>query len=138
MAIVVGLFLSLLTLPICFVAYCRSKLKAAARVQFTEACLGILRLENGRLEAKHFWQLLAFVDLCPLAENDGTAVAAVRAYFGVLTLLERILPGSLTALRAGTNRERQSCSHLIAVVLDRRIAHARKMLAEQNIPPENQ
>jgi hypothetical protein len=131
----VGFTLAALT-PLLFVAYCRSLLLRALRIEVSREVLKAMAAESASVSAEDFHRLRALVGLCPLGQKDEFPLAAVSIYFSLLTLLYAISSRICGGTARWTHRERQRCSHFVAVSLDKRIASARQLWAEQMIHPE--
>jgi hypothetical protein len=74
---------------------------------------------------------LQLIVLCPEPGGDSGQVRAVSTYFGMLGL-GRVLFGWIEpAIARWFDSERSGCAYLAAVVLDRRIAYNRVLMARQ-------
>jgi hypothetical protein len=133
----VGFTLAVLP-PLLFVAYCRSLILQASQIGLGAAVLRAIATKSGSVSAKDFHRLQALVGLCPLGQKDGATLAAVSAYYFLLTGLYGISSAICEVVANWTERERQRCSYFVAVRLDQRIANTRKLWAEQMIHQEEQ
>ncbi len=78
-----------------------------------------------------FRRLLQLIAVCPEPGGDSGQVRAVSLYFGLLGLV-RVLFGWIEPAVAGwIESERSGCAYLAAVMLDRRIAYNRVLMARQ-------
>jgi hypothetical protein len=119
--------------PLLFVAYCRSLLARASATEVSEAALKAMVTQDGVTSSEDFRSLRALVRLCPMGQKDGASLAAVSAYYFLLTRLYGIFSGVSGSIIERAERERRRCSHFVAVRLDQRIANARKLWTEQMI-----
>jgi hypothetical protein len=122
--------------PLLFVAYCRSILRQASDTELSTEVLKAMAGESTSVSAEDFHLLRALLGLCPLGRKDAVPLAAVSIYFFLLTVIYGISSRSSGGIANWTERERERCSHFVAVSLDKRIASARKLWAEQMIHPE--
>lgn len=104
----------------------------------TEATLKAITLQGGAISSQDFDSLRALVRLCPIGQKEGASVGAVAAYYFLLTGLYVIFSRICEAFADWAERERRRCTYFVAVALDRRIANARNLWAEQMIEPEKQ
>jgi len=119
--------------PLLFLAYCRSLVARASAIELSEAALKAIVTEVGVTSSEDFRSLRALVRLCPMGQNDGASLAAVSAYYFLLTRLYGMFSGISEGIAEWTERERRRYSHFVAVRLDQRIANTRKLWAEQMI-----
>jgi hypothetical protein len=113
-----------------FISYCRSLIAASVKQPLSpeaQDVTGISREASGEDYAK-VTQLLR---LCPERPEDRNEVRAIGAYFGLLNLLKLTVAHIAPAVEDWTEQERGQCAYFAAVMLDRRIAFSRDMLAEQ-------
>jgi hypothetical protein len=122
--------------PLLFVAYCRSLLAQASDIELSAAVVKAIATESGSISAEDFYRLKGLAGLCPLGRKDEFPLAAVSIYFFLLTVIYGISSRISGGKANWTHRERQRCSHFVAVNLDKRIASARQLWAEQMIHPE--
>lgn len=117
--------------PLLFVAYCHSLLRRASETELSAAALNAIAADSASVSAKDFHRLRALLGLCPLGRKDAFPLPAVSVYFFLLTIICAISPRISEGIANWTERERQRCTHFVAVSLDRRIASARRLLEEQ-------
>lgn len=122
-------------LSVVFLVYCRRLLARTSEIELSEAALRAIATQGDRVSSVDFHRLRALVLLCPLDQKDGASLAAVCAYYALLTGLHAISSRTCEGFAEWTEQERRSCAHFVAVTLDRRIARARKLWAEQMIQP---
>jgi hypothetical protein len=126
----VGFILAALP-PVLFVAYCRLLLLRASKTELSTAVLEAIAAESERLSGEDFHRLQVLVGLCPLDQKDRIPLATLSLYFVLLTGLHTFSLRICGVIANWTERERQRCSHFVAVKLDQRIARARKLVSEQ-------
>ena len=122
--------------PLLFAAYCRSLLRQASETELSTAALNAIVAESASVSAEDFHWLRALVGLCPLCQKDAFPLAAVSIYFFLLPVFYAMPSRISGGIANWTERERQGCSHFVAVSLDKRTATARRLWAEQMIHPE--
>ena len=126
----VGFTLAVLP-PLLFVAYCRSLLHQASRNELSAAALNAIAVASASVSPEDFHRLRALLGLCPLGRTDAFPLAAMSFYFLLLKGIYAISSRISRSIANWTERERQRCSHFVAVSLDKRIASAHKLRAEQ-------
>lgn len=114
-----------------FVSYCRSLIAAYERVDLSEQAREVTGISNRHVSGQDFGRLLQLVRMCPEPGDDSREIGAVRTYFKLLTLARSVAGKIAPALELRMERERGSCAYFAAVALDRRIAHSRRLMAEQ-------
>jgi len=122
--------LSVATLLMFFVSYCRSLTAASSRHLLSREVrdvTGIPALPSG----KDFVRVVQLLQLCPERPQDRTGLQAVGLYFKILNLVRRSLAQMIPSLQTWTERELAGCARFAVVVLDRRIAFSREILAQQ-------
>ena len=124
--------ISFLTLLQFFLSYCRS-LIAESRghelsAQTREICGG---LSAKGVAGDQFQRLVQLIALCPEPGGDGLEVRAVALYFGLLGLVRVFSRWALPSVTSWIEAERGGCAYAAAVVLDRRIAYNRMLMAQQ-------
>jgi hypothetical protein len=112
------------------ISYCRSVLAASRRVALSEQVREIAGIDAPTVGAEDFYRLRQLVQLCPERGDDRTEISAIGKYYALLKSL-RLTRALVPRVAAWAERERQDCSYFIAVVLDRRIAYSRDLLAQQ-------
>jgi len=123
--------ISFLTLLQFFVSYSRSLIAASRGHELSEQAREICGLTAKTVEGDQFRRLLALIALCPEPGGDGFQVRAVALYFYLLGLVQILLDRAIPSAVAWIEAERGGCAYAAAVVLDRRIAYNRMMMAQQ-------
>jgi len=121
---------SLATLLMFFVSYCRSLMASSLRHTLSKEVrdvTGIPASASGR----DFAKIMQLLQLCPERPDDRTDLHSVEIYYGILGLLEKTIARFMPALHLWTEQERAGCANFAAVILDRRIAFSREILAQQ-------
>ncbi len=122
---------SIATLLMFFVSYCRSLVASSASHAFSKEVrdvTGITTSASGR----DFARVRQFLQLCPERPEDRTGLQAVQIYYGILGLAQETLARLAPSLRLWTEQERAGCANFAVVLLDRRIAFSREILAQQD------
>lgn len=122
--------LSLATLLMFFVSYCRSLMASSSRHRLSREVrdvTGISTLPSGR----DFVRVMQLLQLCPERPEDRTGLQAVGLYFKILNLLQHTFARKVPSLRSWTEQELAGCASFAVVVLDRRIAFSREILSQQ-------
>jgi hypothetical protein len=122
--------LSLATLLMFFVSYCRSLTAASSRHMLSREVrdvTGIMTAPSGR----DFLRVTQLLQLCPDRPEDRTGMQAVGVYYQLLNLVEGSLARIVPSLRSWIEQELAGCTSFAVVVLDRRIAFSREILARQ-------
>jgi len=121
---------SLTTLLMFFVSYCRSLMASSLRHTLSKEVrdvTGIPASASGR----DFAKIMQLLQLCPERPDDRAGLQSVEIYYGILGLVEKTIARLLPSLRLWTEQERAGCANFAVVVLDRRIAFSREILAQQ-------
>ncbi len=113
-----------------FVAYCRSVLAKSAAKELSPEAQQVTGIDDHHVKRGDFRRLVQLVDLCPEPGDDGAQLRAVRVYYAMMDTA-RALAAIAPALRNWIEKEQSACGYFAAVVLDRRIAHNRGLMAEQ-------
>jgi hypothetical protein len=121
---------SVVTLLMFFVSYCRSLMAASSRHSLSRevrdvACIPAMP------SGKDFLRVTQLLQLCPERSEDRTGLHAVEAYFSILKFVQSTVARLIPSLQPWTERELAGCANFAVVVLDRRIAFSREILAEQ-------
>ena len=113
-----------------FVSYCRSLIAASVKQVLSaevQDVTGISQVASG----DDFARVVQLLLLCPDRPEDRTELRAVGAYFGLLNFVRGTLARITPSVRSWIETERGQCTYFAAVVLDRRIAFSRELLAQQ-------
>ena len=121
---------SVVTLLMFFVSYCRSLTAASSRYALSNEVrdvTGIHSLASGR----DFARVMQLLQLCPERPEDRLGLRSVGDYFEILNLLQKTLSRLTPSIGSWTEHERAGCANFAVVALDRRIAFSREILAQQ-------
>lgn len=121
---------SMSTLLMFFVSYCRSLMASSSAhilSQEVRDVTGITAAASGQ----DFEKVMQLLRLCPERPDDRTGLQAVGFYYAILDLLEKTVARHLPSLHFWTEQERAGCACFAVVLLDRRIAFSREILAQQ-------
>ena len=122
---------SFLTLLQFFVSYCRSLIVESRRHELSEQTREICGITTRTLAGDQFRRLLQLIALCPESGGDGNKVRAVSVYYRMLNVVRNLSKWAIPSAASWIEAERGGCAYVAAVVLDRRIAHNRMMMAQQ-------
>ena len=123
--------ISVLTLLQFFVSYCHSLIAESRGYELSEQGREISGVNGHYVRGDQFRRLLQLIALCPEPGDDGSQVRAVSLYFGLLGLGRVLLGWIEPAIARWIDSERGGCAYVAAVVLDRRIAYNRVLMARQ-------
>jgi hypothetical protein len=121
---------SVVTLLMFFVSYCRSLTAASSRYALSKEVrdvTGIQALASGQ----DFTRVMQLLQLCPERPEDRLSLRAVRYYFEILNFLQNTVARLTPSVQSWAEQERAGCANFAVVALDRRIAFSREILAEQ-------
>jgi hypothetical protein len=121
---------SIITLLMFFVSYCRSLTAASSRHVLSEEVRDVTGIQAPAV-GQDFARVMQILELCPERPEDRNGLQAVGAYYSFLNLLQDSIAKVIPTLQAWAEQERAGCAHFAAVALDRRIAFSREMLAQQ-------
>ena len=122
---------SVVTLLMFFVSYCRSLMASSSRHPLSREVrdvTGIPALPTG----KDFVRVTQLLQLCPELPEDRPGLRAVNLYYDILSLVQNSIARLIPSLREWTEQELAGCASFAVVVLDRRIAFSREILAQQD------
>jgi len=114
-----------------FVLYCRAMIVAARSLELSREARNVAGIDARGVSGDEFGRILQLLQLCPEPGDDGKSMAAVRMYYALVGSMRAALGWMSRGLSAWLEGERGSCAYFAAVVLDRRIAHSRALMAEQ-------
>jgi hypothetical protein len=123
---------SCLTLLQFFVSYSRSMIAESRCVALSAEAREICGVTSATATGNQFRRLVKLISLCPERRGDNHQVRIVAAYFHLLGLTRFLLNWAIPATATWIESERGGCAYLAAVVLDRRIAYTRIMMAQQS------
>lgn len=124
--------ISFLTLLQFFVSYSRALIAESQTRELSEQTREICGITDRTLPGDQFRRLLQLIALCPETRGDGSKVMTVSAYFRLLDLVGALSRLVIPSAANWIESERSGCAYVAAVVLDGRIAHNRRMLAQQS------
>jgi hypothetical protein len=123
--------ISILTLLQFFVSYSRSLIAESRGQELSEQAREICGLTARTAAGEQFRRLSELIALCPESGGNGNKLLVVSAYFHLLGLLRRLSEWTIPSATAWIETERGGCAYVAAVVLDRRIAYNRMIVARQ-------
>lgn len=113
-----------------FMSYCRSLIAASAKEPLTEEVQDVTGISRNP-SADDFFRVVQLLHLCPERPEERGEIKAIGAYFRVLGVLRATLARVIPSVQSWADLERGQCTHFAAVVLGRRIAFSRNLLAQQ-------
>jgi hypothetical protein len=123
--------ISLLTLLQFFVSYSRSLIAASREHVLSEQTLEVCGFTARTAAGEHFGRLLQLIALCPEPGGDSAEVHVVALYFQLLSVARILLRWAVPSAARWIEAERGGCAYAAAVLLDRRIAYSRMIMAQQ-------
>jgi hypothetical protein len=121
---------SSLTLLQFFVSYSRSLIAESRGHRLSEQAREICGIKTSSPAGEQFGRLNQLIALCPEAGDDGFKVKAVAVYFCLLGFAKTFMSWAIPSANPWIEAERRGCAYVAAVVLDRRIAHNRMVMAD--------
>ena len=122
---------SALTLLQFFVSYCRSVISELKAQELSIVVREICGFNTRTLAGDQFRHLSQLIDLCPEAGGGVDNVRAVLLYFHLLGFARILSEWAIPSASLWIEEERGGCAYAAAVVLDRRIAYNKTMVAQQ-------
>jgi hypothetical protein len=122
---------SALTLLQFFVSYSRSVIAELKAHELSGELREICGVNARALAGDQFQHLSQLIDLCPEAGGGVHSVRAVLFYFHLLGFARALSIWAIPSASLWIEKERGGCAYAAAVVLDRRIAYNRMMVAQQ-------
>lgn len=116
-----------------FVSYCRSLLATSSAEALTQEVRDVTGIANG-VAPDDFARVIQLLQLCPDRPEERGRVRTVSLYYRLLGLLRSTIAVAAPSVKTWTDRERAQCGYFAAVVLGRRIAFSRDLLAQQMLP----
>jgi hypothetical protein len=123
--------ISLVTLFMFFVSYCRSMMASAARHELSEEVRDVTGIKE-TASARDYDRVVQILKLCPERPEDRSSLRAVSLYHSCLKTVQGALATVMPSLKSWMEQEQASCAYFAAVALDRRISFNREMLAQQS------
>jgi len=121
---------SVVTLLMFFVSYCRSLMASSARHIISKEVRDITGIPASAC-GRDFVRVMQLLQLCPERPEDRSPLQAVDAYFKILGLVQKSVARLVPSVKTWTEHERAGCANFVVVTLDRRIAFSREVLAQQ-------
>ncbi len=123
-------FVSVITLLMFFVSYCRSLMASSSLHTLSKEVREVTGIP-GLASGQDFTRVMQLLRLCPERPQDRTGLEAVRLYYAILNLVQKSVARAVPALCLWAEHERSDCANFAVAVLDRRIAFSREILAQQ-------
>jgi len=122
--------ISLTTLLMFFVSYCRSLMASSSRHVLSEEVRDVTGIPS-EASGRDFRRVVQLLQLCPEEPREGTGLQAMGLYFALLNVLQKTVARIAPSVQTWADHEQAGCGYFAAVALDRRIAYSREMLAQQ-------
>ena len=123
--------ISALTLLQFFVSYSHSLIAESRGYELSQQGREISGATGHSIRGDQFRRLVQLIALCPEPGNDTGRVRAVSTYYRMLGLVRTLFGWIEPAVPRWIESERGGCAYLAAVMLDRRIAYNRVLMARQ-------
>jgi|SRR5438477_5600286 len=124
---------SLVSLLLFFLSYCRSLVASSAKEALPIEVVEVTGISQPA-SPDDFSRVIQLLKLCPDRPEERGQLRAIGAYYRFLGLLRATLAAAVPSLKEWTDNERAHCSYFAALVLGRRIAFSRDLLAQQMMP----
>jgi hypothetical protein len=121
---------SVVTLLMFFVSYCRSLTAASSQHALSNEVRDVTGIHSAA-SGRDFARVMQLLQLCPERPEDRLSLRSVGYYFEILNLLQKTLSRLTPSIESWTEHERAGCANFAVVALDRRIAFSREILAQQ-------
>src|SRR5215472_2671626 len=121
---------SLASLMLFFFSYCRSLIAASAKETLPQEVKDVTGI-SGVASPDDFSRVVQLLNLCPDRPEERGQLRAISTYYQFLRLVRLTAAAVVPSLKGWTDAERAHCSYFAAVVLGRRIAFSRDLLAQQ-------
>jgi hypothetical protein len=121
---------SIVTLLMFFVSYCRSLTASSSRHVLSREVRDVTGITAATSEGDYA-RVMQLLQLCPDRPEDHARLQAVGFYYGMLSLVRETVAHISPSLRAWAESEQAACANFAAVTLDRRIAFSREVLSRQ-------
>ena len=116
-----------------FISYCRSLLATSSAVALTQEVREVTGIGSS-VSPDDFSRVVQILQLCPDRPDERGRIRTVSLYYRLLGLLRTAIAGMAPSLKSWADQERAQCGYFAAVVLGRRIAFSRDLLAQQMQP----
>ncbi len=121
---------SVVTLLMFFVSYCRSLMAASSHHTLSAEVRDVTGI-NALPTARDYVRVKQLLQLCPERPEDRTGLRAVGLYYDILDMTQRTVARLVPKLRIWTEQERAGCANFAVVALDRCIAFNRETLSRE-------
>jgi hypothetical protein len=121
---------SLASLMLFFFSYCRSLIASSAKESLPLEVREVTGISSVA-SPDDFSRVIQLLKLCPDRPEERGQLRAIGAYYQFLRFVRRTVATVAPSLKAWTDSESAHCSYFAAVVLGRRIAFSRDLLAQQ-------
>jgi hypothetical protein len=121
---------SLVTLLMFFVSYCRSLMAASSGHLLSPEVRDVTGI-RALATARDYVKVMQLLQLCPENPADRLGLKAVRLYHEILKITQQSVARLVPKLQKWTEQERAGCANFAAVTLDRRITFNRETLLRQ-------
>ncbi|HVM74345.1 MAG TPA: hypothetical protein VMT75_01805 [Candidatus Saccharimonadales bacterium] len=121
---------SVVTLLMFFVSYCRSLMAASSRHVLSREVRDVTGIRD-LATARDYPKLMQLLELCPERPEDRVGLRAVSVYYDILDVTQKSIARLIPRLQAWMEHERAGCANFAAVALDRRIAFNRESLLRE-------
>ena len=121
---------SVVTLLMFFVSYCRSLTAASSRFALSKEVRDVTGI-HAFASGQDFTRVMQLLQLCPERPEDRLGLRAVGYYFEILNFLQNTVARLTPFVRSWAEQETAGCANFAVVALDRRIAFSREILAQQ-------
>ena len=118
-----------------FISYNHALVLKSREYQLSEQAREIAGVHSRVIGKEDFQRLLRLIALCPSDGSDQRRVQTVSAYFNLLGWTTKLFSWVRPAISDWIESERSGCAYFVAVILDRRIAHSRVLMAQQSSQP---
>ena len=122
--------ISLVTLFMFFVSYCRSMMASAAGRDISNEVRDVTGIHE-TAAAKDYDRVVQILQLCPEHPQDRSGLQAINFYYACLNVGKQLFSKVIPSLNSWTEHEQAGCAYFAAVELDRRIAFNRELLSQQ-------
>ena len=116
-----------------FVSYCRSLLATSSAETLTAEVRDVAGIPSA-VSPDDFVRVIQLLQLCPDRPEERGRVRTVSAYYSFLGLVRGTIAALAPSVKSWADRERAQCGYFAAVVLGKRIAFSRDLLAQQMLP----
>lgn len=111
-----------------FVSYCRSLLATSSTEALTQEVRDVTGITNS-VSPEDFNRVIQLLHLCPERPEEHGRVRTVAIYYDLLGMIRSTIALAVPSVKSWTDQERSQCGYFAAVVLGKRIAFSRDMLA---------